>query len=268
MIAAMRAEWRKSLRRPALLIGSALIGMAVVLVYGVLWYQALNPGSSEGPVSINTLYPDAFVKNVIGAGYPLGAALTLVLGAIIAGSEYSWGTMKTLLTQRPGRLAVWAGRTAVFMAWTAILTAILFAVGAASSVVVAAFQGHAVFWPAPSDVAKGFGAVWLVFSVNGALGMALGVLLRQSAAALGAGIVYLLAVEILVVRNIVALNNGAYKQVGDYFLGQNSGALLRSFSHQVTNASISPEQAVLVLLAYLAGLLAIAAALQRVRDVA
>ena len=268
MIATIKAEWRKSIRRPALLIGSGIIAGAVVLVYSVLWYQATHPGSSEGPVSILTLYSDAFVKNVIGAGYPLGAALAIILGAIIAGSEYSWGTMKTLLTQRPGRLTVWAGRMAVFLTWTAIMTAILFVVGAASSVVVVTFQGHPIAWPSLLDIATGFGAIWLVFSVNGALGLALGVFLRQSAAALGAGIVYLLAVEILVVRNIVALNDGAYKQIGDFFLGQNSGALLRSISHPSANGSISPEQAVLVLFAYLAGLLAIAAALQRVRDVA
>jgi ABC-type transport system involved in multi-copper enzyme maturation permease subunit len=266
MIATIRAEVRKTIRRPALLVGSGLVGGVVALVYGVLWYQATHPGSAERPVVLSTLYPDNFVSNVVGAGYPLGAALLIVLGALIAGSEYSWGTVKTLFTQGPGRLSVWSGRTIVFLAWTAFMTLILFAVGAAASVVVAGFEGHAIAWPAIADVAKGVGAIWLIFAVNGALGMALGVLLRQSAAALGVGIVYLLGVEIIVVRFVDSLNSGAYKWVGDLFVGQNSSALLQSLAHR-TAPSISAEQAVIVLAAYLIGLLVVAAALQSRRDV-
>lgn len=268
MIRTIKSELRKSIRRPALLVGSGLVVAVVVLVYGVLWYQANHPGSAERPVSLLTLYPAQFVSNVIGAGYPLGAALTIVLGALIAGSEYSWGTMKTLLTQGPGRLTVWAGRTVVFGAWTLGMTLILFAVGAACSVVVAVFEGHAIVWPAALDIAKGVGAVWLVFTVNGALGLALGVLFRQSAAALGVGIVYLLGVEIIVVRFVDSLSNGAFKWIGDLFVGQNSDALLQSFSPAAKAAAIGADQAVVVLFAYLAALLLAAAGLQRMRDVA
>jgi ABC-2 type transport system permease protein len=266
MIATIKSELRKTIRRPALLVGSGLVGAVVVLVYSVLWYQATNPTSAERPVSLVTLYPENFVVNVIGAGYPLGAALAIVLGALIAGSEYSWGTVKTLFTQGPGRLTVWAGRTIVFAAWTGFMTAILFAVGAACSVVVASFEGHAIEWPALVDIAKGLGAIWLVFAVNGALGLALGVLFRHSAAALGVGIVYLLGVEIIVVRFVDALNNGAYKWFGDLFMGQNTVAVLQSFAPHSTS-SIGTEQAVIVLLAYLAGLLIVAASFQRLRDV-
>lgn len=267
MIATIKSEIRKTVRRPALLIGSGLVGAVVVLVYGVLWYEATHPGSTERPVALATLLPENFVSNVMGAGYPLGAALMIVLGALIAGSEYGWSTMKTLLTQGPGRLTVWAGRSLVFLAWTGFMTAMLFAVGAASSVVVAYFEGHAIAWPAVVDIAKGMGAIWLIFAANGAVGLALGVLFRQSAAALGVGIVYLLGAEIIVVRFVDGLNNGAYKWIGDLFVGQNSSALLQSFVPHST-PPVSAEQAVIVLAAYLAGLLIVAAGLQRQRDVA
>src|SRR5215467_8815899 len=266
MIATIKSEIRKTVRRPALLIGTGLVAAVVVLVYGVLWYQAGHPSSAEHPVSLATLYPENFVTNVMGAGYPLGAALMIVLGALIAGSEYSWGTMKTMFTQGPGRMTVWAGRSLVFMTWTGFMTVILFVVGAASSVVVAAFEGHAIAWPAAVDIAKGVGAIWLIFAANGAVGLALGVLFRQSAAALGVGIVYLLGVEVIVVRFVDGLNNGAYDWIGNLFVGQNSSALLRSFIPH-SNPSVSAEQAVIVLGAYLAGLLIVAAALQGQRDV-
>lgn len=266
MIATIKSEFRKSIRRPALLIGSGLVGAVVVLVYGVLWYEATHPASAEHPISVATLYPQDFVNNVLGAGYPLGAALMIVLGALIAGSEYGWGTMKTMFTQGPGRMTVWAGRSAVFLAWAALMTVILFVVGAACSVVVAYFEGQAISWPALVDIAKGMGAIWLIFAANGAIGLALGVLFRQSAAALGVGIVYLLGVEVIVVRFVDGLNSGAYDWIGNLFVGQNSIALLRSFIPH-SNPSVTAGQAVIVLTAYLAGLLIVAAGLQWRRDV-
>src|SRR5260370_19352127 len=107
------------------------------------------------------MYPDQFVNNVMGAGFPLGAAMALVLGALIAGSEYSWGTLKTVFSQRPGRLATLTGRVVVFQAWMAIMTVIIYAVGARFSAVMASAQGQAIVWPAAIDIVKGMGATWL-----------------------------------------------------------------------------------------------------------
>ena len=64
--------------------------------------------------------PDQLVANMLG-GFPVFAgALALVFGALVFGSEYGWGTVKTLLTQRPGRGAVLARsapRHGVAIAW-------------------------------------------------------------------------------------------------------------------------------------------------------
>src|SRR5207245_5943370 len=127
-----------------------------------------------------------------------------------------------MLTQRPGRLTNWSGRVVVFAAGLGAMAVVLFAVGAASSVVVAAFEHHAITWPAALYIAEGLAAVWLVFIANGAIGLALGVLIRHSAAALGIGLIYVLAVEVLGVRFIDGLNNGAYKCIGTLFVGQNA----------------------------------------------
>lgn len=273
MIATIKAEWRKTRLRPAFLVSSGIIAAITALLYAVTWYQATHPGSGgDGAgVSLLALYPDQFVNNVMGAGFPLGAAIAIVLGALVAGSEYSWGTLKTTLTQGPGRLTTWFGRVLTFEAWMATLTAILFVVGAGASFVVATFQGHAVSWPALLDVAKGFGTIWLVFAVNGAIGLALGTFIRNSAAALGTGLIYVLVVEILLVRFIDSLDSGAYRWIGNLFVNQNATALTQSFHSAAFGARLAPsigaEQAVLVLVAYLAGLVIVAAALVRQRDV-
>src|ERR1700730_4777446 len=125
MIASIKAEWRKNRFRPAFLVSAGLIAGIVVLLYSAEWYQATNPGGARDAVSILTLYPDQFVNNIMGAGFPLGAAIAIVLGALIAGSEYSWGTMKTSLTHGPGRLTTWFGRVVVFDVWMGLITVIL-----------------------------------------------------------------------------------------------------------------------------------------------
>ncbi len=272
MIATIRAEWRKSRFRPAFLVAGGVMAGITALVYGLNWYLALHPNAAgERAVNIATLYPDQFVNNVMGAAFPVGAAMAIVVGAIFAGSEFGWSTLKTMFTQGPGRLTVWAGRSVVFGAWMLIMTVVLFAVGVGSSIVVALFQGHAIAWPAAIDVAKGMGAIWLVFAVNGAIGLALGTLIRQSAAALGIGLIYVLAVEIIAVRFIDLINNGAYKWVTELFVNQNATALTRSFTSPVFGRAIAPavsaEHAVLVLAAYGIGLVVVAAGLLRLRDV-
>lgn len=267
MIATIKSEWRKNRFRPAFLIGSALLAAITVLFYSVAWYQATHPGSSQVPVLIMSLYPSNFVYNAMGAGFPLGAAMAIVLGAILSGSDYSWGTLKTVMTQGPGRLTTWTGRVIVFMAWMAILTLVMFAVGAGYSVIIAVTQSHAIVWPAAIEIVKGMGTIWLLLAAFGSVGLALGVLIKQSAAALGVGLVYLLAVEILAVRFIDGLNGGAYKWIGDLFIGQNATALTQNFAGRAVTSSISAEQAVLVLAAYIAGLFVVAGGLIRKRDV-
>jgi ABC-2 type transport system permease protein len=267
MIATIKSEWRKNRFRPAFLVGSGLMATLTVLFYSVGWYQATHPGSADSAVSIVTLYPSNFVNNAMAAGFPLGAAIAIVLGALLAGSDYSWGTLKTVLTQGPGRLTTWTGRAVVFMVWIGILTLVMFAVGAGYSVVIAATQNHAIVWPAAIDIAKGMGTIWLVLAAFGSVGLALGALIRQSAAALGVGLVYLLAVEIIAVRFIDGLNGGAYKWIGDLFVGQNATALTQNFAGQAVASSIGAEQAVLVLAAYIVGLFIVAGGLQRSRDV-
>jgi ABC-type transport system involved in multi-copper enzyme maturation permease subunit len=266
MIATIKAEWRKNRLRPAFLVASGLIAGITVLVYSSNWYLATHPSAAERAVSVSTLYPDQFVNNVMGAGFPLGAAIAIVLGAILSGSEYSWGTLKTLFAQGPGRLTTWSGRMIIFTLWMGALTAILFAVGTAYSAVIASANNHALIWPSFEAIAKGFGGVWLILTVNGAIGLALGVLVRQSAAAIGIGVVYLLSIEIIAVRFIDSVSNGDYKWVGNLFSGQNAMALIGHLSN-AKNVPISIEQSLLVLFGWLVAMLVVAAGLQRVRDV-
>ena len=127
MIGAIKSELRKS-RRPAVLVSALVLAAITILFYSANWYLALHPGGPREAVSLLTLYPDQFVNNIMGAAFPIGAAVAIVLGAILAGSEYGWNTLKSTLTQGPGRLTVWAGRIVVFLLLMALMAAVLFAI--------------------------------------------------------------------------------------------------------------------------------------------
>lgn len=272
MIGVIKAEIRKHVRRPAFRVGAALVALLVTVAYGIplagLIDSALAP---QGGVNVAQLYPDQFVNYATSAA-GLCAAIAMVVGALTLGSEYAWGTFKTALTQGAGRLTTIAGRIVAYLLYTATLTLIVFAVSVVGSLVVAQYESHTITWPAAVDIVKGFAAIWLVLSVSGTLGVFLGTLFRQPAAAVGVGLVYGLALQVLVVRFIAGISNGAYKWVADLFEGQNSTALLQSFAPpafgRVAQADITAERAVIVLLAYVAAYVVITAGLVRLRDVA
>jgi ABC-type transport system involved in multi-copper enzyme maturation permease subunit len=268
MIATIKSEWRKNRFRPAMLASMAVMAVLPVLGYGVLWYEATHPGNSDHPVMLASLYPDQFVVVALSATFPLGAALAIVLGALVSGSDYNWGTLETVLTQGPSRVTYWAGRVVVFAFWVALTTVASFVTAALSSTIIAIAEGHAITWPALDVVIKAAAAIWLILLANGTIGLALGVAIRQSAMALGIGLVYFLSVEGIALRFIDSLNNGAYQWVGNLFIDQNAYALLQHFFADVTaRLPITESQSVAVLVTYAVALTAVGAALLRQRDV-
>ena len=147
---------------------------------------------------LTDVLPGRLVPNTLG-GFPVFAgAIALTMGALVAGSEYGWGTLKTILTQRPGRSAVLAGKLLAIV--TAILVVVVgvFALNALWSWVIAATEDRAAEWPSALELAKGIGAGWLVLGTWSLVGAALGILFRSTSLAIGLGLVWALAVENLV----------------------------------------------------------------------
>src|SRR5215208_1754327 len=71
---------------------------------------ALDPADSPG--GIDRFLPDSLAGNLL-AGVPFfGGVFALMLGVFAVGSDYGWGTLKALFTQRPGRARVFASKLA------------------------------------------------------------------------------------------------------------------------------------------------------------
>ena len=274
MIGTIKAEVRKIVRRPAFLVTGGVIGVIVALVYGVDYYQALHPSAPEMAAGVGLLkqqlMPHELVNMVMGAAFPIGAALAVVLGSISTGSDYSWSTLKTFLTQGPDRLRVAAGKFTAFEASMLALALILFAVGALASAVIASNERQTIQWPAAINLVKGLAAVWLVLGAYGALGIALGVLFRQAAAAVGVGLIYVVLLQGILVRFLTSFDNGQYKWLGNWFDGENAVALMQSFTSPAFGhrpPAVDPAQAAMTLVAYLVAFFMGAALILRWRDV-
>jgi ABC-2 type transport system permease protein len=219
--------------------------------------------------------PDQLVPNSIG-GFPVFAgALALIFGALAVGSEYGWGSMKTILTQRPARLAVYGGKLLAIVSMLLAGVAVTFAAGALTSGVIAAVESKPLDYPAPLDLAQGFAGAWLVLSMWCVLGALLGLVFRSVAVPIGLGVVWVIAVENLVssvADNLLTSLQG----LRDVMPGVNAGSLVGALTRAagatdggapgVTDA-VSGTRASITLAIYVAAFLALSLATLRRRDV-
>lgn len=225
---------------------------------------------------LESLYPENLVSNMMTGGViNIGSALLLILGALVLGSEFGWGTFKTSLTQRPGRLGVLFGKLLAFVVALVVFVLLGFATAALCGFIIAQLEGAAVDWPSLTTLAKGLGVGTLIFAVWGAFGFALATLFRGTALAIGLGIAWVLAVENLI-AGLAGPNsdNETLETIRKTLPGENSFSLAQSFGSPLPDdftggfqPLVEAGQAVWVLAAYTAGFILISALLFWRRDV-
>ena len=233
--------------------------------------QAQSEAASEQFMS--QLYPENLAAYVLSGISGTGGTLALILGALVVGSEYGWGTLKTVLSQRPGRLGAFFAKMLALGAVLALFVVLAFVVGAICSLIVAGVQGATVSWPSLTELLEALGAGAIVLASWAALGVLLATLFRSTALAIGLGLFYALALEGLVFG--LPIPNESFQDARQFFLGQNSGFLAESFAGSSLQQPLTPlgpdvgaMQAALVLGIYLAVFVLVAALAFRQRDVA
>ena len=106
---------------------------------------ALDP--EDAPGGVDEFLPESLAGTLI-AGFPFfGGVFALMLGVFAIGSEYGWDTLKTLFTQRPGRLRVFAAKLVALGIALVPFVLALFAAGAVASFVIAQIEDAPVDWP-------------------------------------------------------------------------------------------------------------------------
>ena len=139
MLGSTRAELLKLRERWSIRVLAIIFILIVVLLTYVLTYviyknpppnfqEGLPKGTTTADL-IKSLYPPNFHRIAMSSVNGLGAAIAIILGVLAAGSEYGWGTLKTVFTQKPSRATVLTGRFYALVGVTVVLAVILMAAG-------------------------------------------------------------------------------------------------------------------------------------------
>jgi hypothetical protein len=153
-----------------------------------------NQGESRADV-LASIVPSG-VADQLPQGAPLfGGAIMMVLGAIVAGNGYGWGTWKTVFTQGPSRVATMVGSMSAVVVLVAGLVAATLLTDVAMALGVAGLESQPVTWPATSILLKSIGGALLVMVMWALAGYFLGVVARGPAVSVGLGLVWALVIE-------------------------------------------------------------------------
>jgi ABC-2 type transport system permease protein len=184
-----------------------------------------NEGESRADV-LASIVP-AGIADQLPQGAPLfGGAIMMVLGAIIAGNGYGWGTWKTVFTQGPSRVATMLGSMAAMVVIVAGLVVATLLTDVAMALGVAGLESQPVTWPATGDLLQSTGGALLVMVMWALAGYFLGVVARGPALSVGLGMVWALVIEQLLRGVGTSLNAVA---VFTHFLpGTAAGSLIGS----------------------------------------
>jgi ABC-2 type transport system permease protein len=160
-------------------------GVAVLLVIGPTALLAINWPPDVGPLPFDLV--TSFTQ--------LGSVVVMVMATIAVTTEYRFGTVRTTFQAAPRRVAVLLAKTAVVTLVAAVL---------------GAFAGFAAWGTARllqpgADLALDTSERWravagsaLTFAVAAVIALAVGILLRQTAAAVAVLLVWVLLAENLV----------------------------------------------------------------------
>jgi ABC-type transport system involved in multi-copper enzyme maturation permease subunit len=282
LVGALAGESLKMLRRPAVyVLGGIMLAILVLLSYLLGWLLLSHPPpGTRFPAGVSpaelkkAFYPGNMVREALGNASVLGGVLALILGVLAVGSEYGWGTFKTLLTQRPGRLEIFFAKVVAVAGTLAVFAVLNLIAAAVISVLLGLIDQQPLAFPDVLQIVAGLGTTWLIWNWYAAFGGFLAYWFRQSALAIGIGLAYLLVVESLVFGILGQLGGTVVQWVERFLPGPNASALIQSFGSATPEAVrgapppiAGAGEATLVVFLYLLTALVASAILLRTRDV-
>lgn len=263
MTRSFRSEWIKLLR-PGVLFSviGPIVGFTVLATF-LAFLVTRTESDGEGPG--RHLFGDisdlaeagGLVAGFLSAAQFIGIIALVVLAWNVA-SEYGLGTLRVLLSHEPRRIRQLTGKVAAVALLVLIAVAAAFLVSCGLAFVLAPMKDVSTSAWTTSDGLLNAGErlanVGLASLGWGAAGIALGVGLRSSAGAIGAGILWAMPGETLI--------GGAWDGAGEWLPGQ----VFSAFAQGGT-ADVSYLQSGLLLLVYSVTFLAIGLLVFARRDV-
>jgi ABC-2 type transport system permease protein len=169
-------------------------------------YATANSGvvlGVNGPLVLATMMPSHYLIAALNGAFGMqtgdvyGAVVFMLLGALIGGSDWGRGTIKTAVLQGPSRLRAFAGQALAVGLAVAASVALTFIAAAGASAIVALHQSGSPDpagspFPYFGHLAEALAAALVLGLAYAAVGLTLGIWLRSATA--GVGAVLLLAV--------------------------------------------------------------------------
>lgn len=254
--------------------------LLTILFTYILPYYAYTSGIGfgHGPVRnvvLAVLLPQNFVNAILASVPFFGGTIVLILGVLVMGSEYSWGTLTPVFIQRDGRLRVFFSKiTALGLALVPFVVSV-FVLGFIASSLIAWREGQPFDLPPVLDLFQALGVSWFILAVWSLFGVTISVLSRGTALAIGLGIIYGLVLENII--NVFGRQIDLIGQVSKVLLRTNGYSLLQSLGVTIQGEAgpggfsgpfLSGTASALILGAYIALFLGLTAILIRRRDIA
>lgn len=204
MTRAFLSEWIKLRRRGMLLAALLITALAAGGVGLQIGAAAGDPSSDGGPLGTGDLTVQALAEadgfaRALGLLSTLVGALALAIVAFAVASEFSQGTVRSLLVRQPNRVQLIVGKLAALATYLAAAVFAACLVSVAIGTLTARLSGVGTsFWFTAEGVAQtaeGIGQLVLSALGWGALGAVLGLTLRSPTTAIAAGLAYALPLE-------------------------------------------------------------------------
>lgn len=218
-------------------------GIAAVLTIGFGFLVAVAMDQLNG----NSAPPAAFLEAAT-AGLSVAELVVAVLGALVVTGEYGTGMIRTTFLAAPRRYEPLGAKALVFGVVAFLVGVVSVAISALVTWVVLVASGlhpstgGAAFW---LGLLGGAGAVGLV----GMLAVGIGMLVRNTAAAitLAVGVLFVLPI---IVGILAGVTQAHWVAVAQDYLPNRAAALMATLPAHGTGAGLDPWQAALVMAAW------------------
>jgi hypothetical protein len=257
----LRSNLRKLVRRPATWVTFLLLAGLLLLIFVAIiasTQQASDPDVALAARLVVT-FPEAYAV-VLSMILGIGGLLAVTYGGAIAGSEWSWGTLKAAVARGESRTRY------TLLAYAAVaLVAVLglvaaFALGVAMAAVGATVLDVPLDGMGDADALGGlpeqFARAALAVSMNTALGFAIATIARSQLAGIGVaiGVYFAEGIASLFLPNVIkwfpfSAAGAVVAGGGDVSFGNGGGG--------APSSTLDPDIAVLVVLAWLVAALAV-----------
>lgn len=230
--------------------------------------ESLNEDS--GDIRQAMFLPNSLMFALVSALAFFGVILVMILAASVPGTEYGWGTLRTVLVRGVGRWQLLASKTLVIALASVGLSALVLAiVGVASVIATLTLEGEIVGAGEWSELAIAFGKLIYVYLPYVALAVLMSVLTSSSGMGIAISVGYYVIEQIVV--GILA-NFEWFEGISTFVLGRAASGWMDSgdfsFGAGGIGAVPDPLPAAMVMLAYTVILGGLAFVLFQRKDVA